>query len=129
LPVYQGSYFSIETADWEADGDSGSLSLSPPNESALLRIDASGGWAPSWREIIAVAQKRAPEGTPIEEVSCGPFSGLTYEGCDQEDYFREWLLTLGELFLLAFYTCELRYRDRDRTLIDWLLSTLADRRS
>jgi hypothetical protein len=98
LQVYQGSYFSIETADWEADGDSGCLLLLPPDESALLRIDVIGAWAPPWREMVATAKSRSPKDATIAEVNCGPFSGLVYEGEGEEgDYWREWLLTLGEL--------------------------------
>jgi hypothetical protein len=73
---------------------------------------------------------RAPEGAVIESVTCGAFSGLRYERYDADgSYWREWLLTLGELFLLVSYSAAERHRDRDRALVDRLLSTLADRRA
>jgi hypothetical protein len=96
----------------------------------LLRLDTVGAWAPGWGGLTAAARQRAPVGAAIEAVTCGAFSGLSYEGCDAEGtYWREWLLTLGELFLLVSYSAAERLRDRDRALVDCLLSTLADRRA
>jgi hypothetical protein len=130
LPVHECSYWSIETADWLVEADGGTLLLTPADESALLRIDTVGAWAPAWHDLAAEAKRRALEGTAIGEANCGPFSGLRYEGCDAEGtYWREWMLTLGELYLLVSYSCEERHRDRDRALVDRLLSTLTDRRA
>jgi hypothetical protein len=112
------------------DVDGGTLLLTAPNESAALRFDTVGAWAPARQELDAEAKRRAPRGAVIEEVTCGPFSGLKYEGCDAEgNYWREWLLTLGELYLVVSYTCWSGLRDRDRNLVDRLLCTLADRRA
>jgi hypothetical protein len=120
----------MEIADWLADADGGTLLLAPPDDSALLRIDTVGAWAPDWSGLLTEARRRAPEGAAIEPVTCGAFSGLAYETRDAEgNYWREWLLTLGELFLLVSYSAAERHRDRDRTLVDRLLSTLADRRA
>ena len=78
----------------------------------------------------AETRRRAPEGAVLEPVTCGAFSGLRYEGSDAEgNYCREWLLTLGECFLLVSYSTVEQHRDRDRALVDRLLSTLADRRA
>lgn len=128
--VYECSYWLIETADWSVDADGGTLLLAPTDDSALLRIDTVGAWAPAWDELFAVAQRRAPKGAVIEQTRCGAFSGIRYEGCDVEgEYWREWLLTLGELYLLVRYSCEPQHRDRDRAVVDRLLSTLADNRA
>jgi hypothetical protein len=130
LPVHENSYWSIETADWSVDADGGSLLLTPPDDSALLRIDTVGAWAPTWLELRTEARRRAPEGAVVTETCYGPFSGLTYEGCDAEGgYGREWLLTLGELYLVVSYSCEQCHRGRDLALVDRLLSTLTDRRA
>jgi len=130
LSVHECSYWSIETADWSADADGGTLVLTPPDDTALLRIDTVGAWAPAWPELVAEAKRRAPEGAVIEETSCGSFSGVRYEGCDGKGiYWRGWLLTLGELYLLVSYSCEAVFRDRDRVLVNRLLSTLTDRRA
>src|SRR5262249_19252 len=119
LPVHECSYWSIDTAGWQADADGGTLLLTPPDESALLRIETSGAWAPTWQELVRDAKRRAPQDAAIQETSCGPFSGLRYEGYDTEgNYWREWLLTLGELCLLVSYSCAGRLRDRDRALVD-----------
>jgi hypothetical protein len=118
----------METADWLAEGDGGTLLLTPSDDSALLRIDTVGEWAPDWHGLLAEARKRAPAGAAVDPVTCGAFSGVQYEGRDAEgEWWREWLLTLGECFLLVNYsTVE---ADRDRALVDRLLSTLADRRA
>ncbi len=127
MPVHECSYWSIETADWLPDADGGTLLLAPSDDSALLRIDTVGAWAPGWSGLTAEARRRAPEGAAIETVTCGAFSGLTYEGHDGAgNYWREWLLTLGELFLLVSYSAA---EGRDLALVDHLLSTLADRRA
>jgi hypothetical protein len=129
LPVHECSYWSIETADWIAEADGGTLLLSPPDDSALLRIDTVGAWAPAWHELRAEAKRRAPVGV-IEETDCGPFSGFRFEGIDKEgEYLRAWMLTLGEMYLLVSYNCAVELRERDRVLVDRLLSTLKDRRS
>jgi hypothetical protein len=130
LTVHECSYWSIETADWAADADGGTLLLTRANDSAMLRIDTVGAWAPPWHDLVAAAKRRAPKGAAIAEARCGPFSGLQYEGCDAEGTFwREWLLTLGELYLVVSYSCEEQHRERDRALVDRLLATLADRRA
>jgi len=129
MPLHECSYWSIETADWLADADGGTLLLTPADDSALLRIDTVGAWAPSSCGLAAEARRRAPDGAAIEPVTCGAFSGLRYEGRDAEgNWWREWLLTLGECFLLVSYSTAEQYRVRDRDLVDSLLSTLADRR-
>jgi hypothetical protein len=120
----------METANWLAEVDGGTLLLAPPDGSALLRIDTVGAWAPDWNGLTAEVRRRAPEGAAIEPVTCGAFSGLTYEARDADgNHWREWLLTLGELFLLVSYSAAERHGDRDRALADRLLSTLADRRA
>jgi hypothetical protein len=120
----------METADWLADADGGTLLLAPPDDSALLRIDTVGAWAPAWNCFLAEGRRRAPAGAAIEPVTCGAFSGLNYEGCDAaSEYQRERLLTLGECFLLVNYSRAEQHGDRDRALVDRLLSTLADRRA
>jgi hypothetical protein len=130
MPVHECSYWSIETADWLAEADGGTLLLAAPDESALLRIDTVGAWAPDWTGLVAEARRRAAEGAVIEPVTCGDFSGLQYEARDADgDQCREWLLTLGELYLLVSYYSTERLWDRDRALIDRLLSTLTDRRA
>jgi hypothetical protein len=130
LPVHECSYWSMEIANWLAEADGGTLLLAPPDDSALLRIDTVGAWAPDWYDLLAEARKRAPESAVIEPVSCGAFSGVKFEGHDAEgEYWREWLLTLGECFLLVNYSTAEEHRGRDRALIDRLLSTLADRRA
>jgi hypothetical protein len=130
LPVSKSSYWSVETGEWSADGDSGTLILTPSDESAVLRIDTICAWAPPWHEMLAQAKRRAPEGAVIKETSFGPFSGVEYEGRDaQGDYWREWLLSLGELYLLVSYSCAYQDRHRDRDLINRLLATLADGRA
>jgi hypothetical protein len=130
LPVHECSYWSMETAEWLPDADGGTLLLAPPDDSALLRIYTVGAWAPAWNGLLAEARRRAPKGAAIEPVTCGAFSGLKYEGSDAKgDYWCEWLLTLGECFLLVSYSTAKQHRDRDRALVDRLLSTLADRRA
>jgi hypothetical protein len=120
----------METADWLPEADGGTLLLAPPDDSALLRIDTVGAWAPGWSGLTAEARRRAPAGAAIEPVNCGAFSGLSYEGRDAEgSYWREWLLTLGECFLLVTYTAGEQHRDRNRALVNRLLSTLTDRRA
>ena len=130
MTVHECSYWSMETADWMPEADGGTLLLAPPDDSALLRIDTVGAWAPGDRGLTAAARCRAPAGAAIEPVTCGAFSGLRYEGRDAAgNYWREWLLTLGELFLLVSYSASEQHRDRDCALVDWLLSTLSDRRA
>jgi hypothetical protein len=130
VPVHECSYWSIETADWSVDEDGGTLLLTPPDDSAVLRIDTVGAWAPGWNEMLAEARRRAPKDAIIAEVSWGSFAGLRYEGCDADGgFFRTWMLTLGELYLLVSYSCEQCHRGRDLALVDRLLSTLADRRA
>ncbi len=130
MPVHECSYWSMETADWLPDADGGTLLLAPMDDSALLRIDTVGAWAPGWNDLLAEARRRALEGAAIEPVICGAFAGLKYEGrAAAGDYCREWLLTLGECFLLVSYSTAEQHRDRDRALVDRLLSTLADRRA
>lgn len=130
MAVHECSYWSMETGDWLPDAEGGTLLLAPPNDSALLRIDTVGAWAPGWNGLLIEARKRAPSGAAIETVTCGAFSGLKYEGRDAEGaYFREWLLALGECFLLVSYSTAAQHRDRDFALVDFLLSTLADRRA
>lgn len=130
VPVHECSYWSMETEDWLVDADGGTLLLAPPDDSALLRIDTVGAWAPNWDGLQIDAQRRAPKGAVIEPVTCGAFSGLKYESCDAEgDYWRQWLLTLGELFLIVSYSADAQFKERDRRFVDRLLSTLADRRA
>src|SRR5262245_46433471 len=124
--MHECSYWSMETADWSADVDGGTRLPTPAAEYASLGSVTVGAWAPRWHDVVAEAQRRAPRGATTAEASCGPFSGVTYEGCDAEGTcWREWLLTLGELFLVVSYTCDERHRRRDRALVDRLLSTLA----
>jgi hypothetical protein len=80
--------------------------------------------------MLAMARRRAPKDAAIEPVTCGDFSGLQYEACDADgSYLRVWLLTLGELFLLVSYSTSEPHKDRDRALVNRLLSTLAERRA
>ena len=77
----------METADWSAEADGGTLILTPPDDSAVLRIDTVGAWGPDWNGLLIEARRRAPEGACIESVSCGVFAGLRYEGRDAEGDF------------------------------------------
>jgi hypothetical protein len=130
LPIHECSYWSLETAGWIVEADGGTLLLSAPDDSALLRIDTVGAWAPTWHELRAEAKRRAPARTVVEETDCGPFSGFRFEGLDKDrDYWREWMLTLGETHLLVSYYCAEGLRDRDRVLVDQLLASLEDRRA
>ncbi len=127
MPIHECSYWSIETADWVAESDGGTLLLSAPDDSALLRIDTVGAWVPAWHELRAEATRRAPV---IEETDCGPFSGFRFERLDKDgEYLRGWMLTLGEMYLLVSYNCAVELRGRDRVLVDRLLSSLKDRRA
>lgn len=130
VPVHECSYWSMETADWRPEGDGGTLLLTSPDDSALLRIDTVGAWAPDAHGLLAEARRRAPAGAAVEPVACGAFAGVRYEGRnDQGEWICEWLLTLGECFLLVSYSAAEQHRDRDRDLVNRLLSTLTDRRA
>jgi hypothetical protein len=130
VSLHVGSYWSIETGEWsETFADSSQLVLAPADDSAVLNILTPFEFAPSWRELQAMANRHAPQGTVIEETSCGQFAGLRYEYVKDTEYGRAWLLTLGELLSMVNYSCDLCHRERDRELVDRMLSTLADRRA
>jgi hypothetical protein len=131
LAIYCGTYWKIDAADWSRDPDEESFILRPAGLDAELRIDCYDyGKHSTWQVLLENARRRAPQGTPIEEVSCGQFAGLHYDYTDVEgDYRREWLLGLAELVLLVTYSCNQEHKARDRAEVDRLLSTLADARA
>ena len=129
MPVFKCSYFSIETADWFVNPDAGTLMLTSPDETATLRIDTIGVWAPAWHELVANLKRIAPN-SEVKEASCGVFSGATVEGFDPAgDYARWWALTVGECYLQVTFRCAEVYQDRYRILVGRLLSTLRDCRA
>jgi hypothetical protein len=131
LPVHRCGYWALDTADWSVEPDGGCAVITPPDASADLRIttcDFGGGLSPQL--LLAWARQRVPVGTPISDVECGQFSVISYELVDAEGmYWREWLLTLAELVLLVSYCCETGNGERHRTVIERMLSTLADNRA
>jgi hypothetical protein len=120
----------METSDWSVEADGGCAVLVPPDGSADLRIttcDFSDGL--SQLQLAAWARQRTPAGTPIHEVECGQFTGVTYECVDNDGvYWREWLLGLAALVLLVNYCSEDGDGRRHCSVVDRLLSTLADNR-
>jgi hypothetical protein len=128
--IYRCSYWALDTADWSVEPDGGCALITPPDESADLRIttcDFESGL--SHAQLLAWARQRVPANTSIRQAECGQFSGVTYELVDRKaTYWREWLLALAELVVLVSYCCEEGNRDRHRTAVERILSTLIENR-
>ena len=131
MSVHRCSYWTLDTADWSVEPDGGCAVFTPPDESANLRITTCDfGSGLGWDQLLTWARQRVPAGTSIWEAECGQFAGVGYELVDPEGvYWREWLLTLGDLVLLGTYSCEEGDGERHRAVVERMLSSLVDNRA
>jgi hypothetical protein len=126
--IYQGDVWGIETAGWSIDSDDTCLTLNPADVDAALQISAylKKAGAVTKPELLTAVRERAPAGTPVAEVTCGPFAGYRCEYTDDEGQFwRVWQLARGRTELFVTYNADPEDADRHREVVDWMLSSLS----
>jgi hypothetical protein len=128
--IYQGDVWGIETAGWSIESDDTCLTLCPADVDAALQISAylKRDGSVTSEELLEGARERAPQGTPVKQIVCGPFVGYRCEYANHEEglIWRVWQLGRGQTELFITYNTSPEHRDKHRAVVDWMLSTLTE---
>ncbi|HKA07488.1 MAG TPA: hypothetical protein VKD71_09540 [Gemmataceae bacterium] len=131
MRIYQGDVWGIETAGWFIEPDDTGLTLCPADVDAALQISdyQKRDGSVTTEELLEGARERAPQGTPVKPVVCGPFVGYRCEYVDEEGLiWRVWHPGRGRTELFMTYHTSPENRDKHREAADWMFSTLTEGR-
>lgn len=110
--------------DWSADHEAECDSLYHPDGPGILQVSALlQENAITQSDLKEFAKEHVDSGASLETITAGSFDGITISYDVDENYWREWYLKAGNLFLFVTYHCPLADEGNEDDIIDTILET------